>query len=57
MKGFYRDFINNGIYCKVNKDDELIVHYKSLRPIFPDEIIIFFITQECCKDIYDKVHL
>lgn len=45
MAWMYSEFIKNGIYCKLNKDQELIVHLKRLNPVFPDEIVTEYLRK------------
>jgi hypothetical protein len=37
------------IYCKINKDNELVIHRRRLRPIFPDIIVSEYLRLYSCQ--------
>jgi hypothetical protein len=39
MLWLYDLLLVKNINCKINKQNEIIIYMKKLRPIFPDEII------------------
>lgn len=51
-KFIYAFLKEKDIYCKINKDNELIIHRRRFRPVFPDIIVseylrIYFKKMSC----------
>lgn len=38
-KFIYSTLKEKDIYCRINKDNELVIHRRRLRPVFPDIIV------------------